>query len=76
MKTSIQTGILALALATTAMAVNSNDYAVVVSKATQSDKEWAPVVKALVKKHDAKVKIEASTWASLAEELTDAHSSP
>lgn len=55
MKSYIQTGILALALATLALAVNANDYAVVVSKATQADKDWAPVVQALVKKHDAKV---------------------
>ena len=55
MKTSILTGMLALALASTVLAVEAVDYAVVVSKATQADKDWAPVVKALVKKHAAKV---------------------
>ncbi|HIG82259.1 MAG TPA: hypothetical protein EYQ62_11585, partial [Verrucomicrobiales bacterium] len=33
----------------------ANDYAVVVSKATHADKNWKPVVAALVKKHGAKV---------------------
>jgi zinc protease len=32
-----------------------NSYAVVVSQATQADREWAPVVAALVEKHDAQV---------------------
>ena len=55
MKKHIQTFILVLALASTAMAVKAGDYAVVVSQATQADKDWAPVVGALMKKHDAKV---------------------
>ena len=33
----------------------AKDYAVVVSKATHANKNWKPVVNALVKKHKAKV---------------------
>ena len=52
MKTYIQTGILALTLATSALA---GDYAVVVSQATRANKDWRPVVQALIEKHDAKL---------------------
>ena len=52
MRTYIQTGILALTLATSALA---GDYAVVVSQATRANKDWRPVVQALIEKHDAKL---------------------
>ena len=52
MRTYIQTGILALTLATSALA---GDYAVVVSQATRVNKDWRPVVQALIEKHDAKL---------------------
>ncbi len=52
MRTYVQTGILALTLATSALA---GDYAVVVSQATQANKGWRPVVQMLIEKHDAKL---------------------
>ena len=47
--------ILAVALTSSNFCFAANDYAVVVSKATHADKNWKPVVTALVKKHGAKV---------------------
>lgn len=41
-------------LALAAMALAATDYVVVVSKETNKDAEWGKVVKALLKKHDAK----------------------
>ena len=46
---------LAMAMASSNFCFAANDYAVVVSKATHADKDWKPVVTALVKKHGAKV---------------------
>ena len=52
MKSSIHLLLISLALSLTCTA---DDYAVVVSKATYMNKDWQPVVAALVKKHGAKV---------------------
>ena len=41
-----------MTLATSSLA---GDYAVVVSQATRANKEWRPVVQALIEKHEAKV---------------------
>ena len=46
---------LAMAMASSNFCFAANDYAVVVSKATHADKDWKPVVTALVEKHGAKV---------------------
>ena len=46
---------LAMALASSNLCYAANVYTVVVSKATHADKDWKPVVAALVKKHEAKV---------------------
>ena len=46
---------LAMAMASSNFCFAANDYAVVVSKATYADKDWKPVVTALVKKHGANV---------------------
>ena len=47
--------ILAVALTSSNFCFAANDYAVVVSKVTHANKNWKPVVTALVKKHGAKV---------------------
>lgn len=56
-----------------AVAARASDYAVVVSRATNADDEWAKVVQALVEKHDASVIVYAKGVDEALGKLQSAH---